>query len=73
MISTSKRDGGFARQLRLLRERSGLSLRQLADRSGVRWNTIWRLEKGQHATPDWRTLCRLADALGVGIEQLRAD
>ena len=51
-------------RLKELRREQVLSLRELEERSGVSYNTIWRLEDGrQGAHP--RTLRKLADALGV--------
>jgi transcriptional regulator with XRE-family HTH domain len=46
-----------------------LSLRELEEKSGVSYNTIWRLEDGrQGAHP--RTIRKLADALGVQPSEL---
>ena len=49
-------------RLKELRRDRVLSLRELEERSGVSYNTIWRLEDGrQGAHP--RTVRKLADAL----------
>ncbi len=51
-------------RLRELRRQRVLSLRELEERSGVSYNTIWRIEDGrQGAQP--RTIRKLAEALGV--------
>lgn len=51
-------------RLKELRRERVLSLRELEEKSGVSYNTIWRLEDGrQGAHP--RTLRKLAAALGV--------
>ena len=56
-------------QLKRLRQQQALSLRDLARRSGVAYDTINRLELGkQDAQP--RTIRRLADALGVQPKEL---
>ncbi len=56
-------------QLKRLRQEQALSLRDLARRSGVAYDTINRLELGkQDAQP--RTIRRLADALGVEPKEL---
>ncbi len=56
-------------QLKRLRQEQALSLRDLARRSGVAYDTINRLELGkQDAQP--RTIRRLAEALGVGPKAL---
>jgi len=57
------------KRLKELRRERVLSLRELEERSGVSYNTIWRLEDGrQGAHP--RTIRRLAEALGVEPGQL---
>ena len=51
-------------RLKELRRERVLSLRELEAKSGVSYNTIWRLEDGrQGAHP--RTIRKLAEALGV--------
>ena len=56
-------------QLKRLRQEQALSLRDLAQRSGVAYDTINRLELGkQDAQP--RTIRRLAEALGVQPKEL---
>jgi len=56
-------------RLKELRRERVLSLRELEERSGVSYNTIWRLEDGrQGAHP--RTIRRLAEALGVEAREL---
>jgi transcriptional regulator with XRE-family HTH domain len=56
-------------RLKELRREQVLSLRELEDRSGVSYNTIWRIEDGrQGAHP--RTVRKLADALGVKPSEL---
>jgi transcriptional regulator with XRE-family HTH domain len=55
--------------LKELRRERVLSLRELEERSGVSYNTIWRIEDGrQGAHP--RTIRKLADALGVDPSEL---
>ena len=56
-------------RLRELREEQVLSLRELEERSGVSYSTIWRIEDGrQGAHP--RTVRKLAAALGVPPSEL---
>jgi transcriptional regulator with XRE-family HTH domain len=56
-------------RLRELRKHRVLSMRELEERSGVSYNTIWRLEAGrQGAQP--RTIRRLSEALGVEPHEL---
>ena len=56
-------------RLKELRREQVLSLRDLEERSGVSYNTIWRIEDGrQGAHP--RTVRKLAEALGVKPSEL---
>jgi transcriptional regulator with XRE-family HTH domain len=56
-------------RLRELRRERVLSLRELEEKSGISYNTIWRLEDGrQGAHP--RTIRKLAEALGVDAKEL---
>jgi transcriptional regulator with XRE-family HTH domain len=56
-------------RLKELRRERVLSLRELEEKSGVSYNTIWRLEDGrQGAHP--RTIRKLADAMGVEPKEL---
>jgi transcriptional regulator with XRE-family HTH domain len=56
-------------RLRELRRQRVLSMRELEDRSGVSYNTIWRLENGLTGAHP-RTLRRLAEVLGVDPSEL---
>ena len=56
-------------RLKELRKERVLSLRELEEKSGVSYNTIWRIEDGrQGAHP--RTIRKLANALGVEPREL---
>ncbi len=56
-------------KLRELRHRRVLTLHELGERSGVAYNTIWRLENGKSGAQP-RTIRKLAAALGVEPEEL---
>lgn len=60
----------IARNLRVARARTGLSQKELAKRSGVCETTISFLESGKHEMIRMSTLQKLADVLGVPIEEL---
>jgi DNA-binding phage protein len=54
--------------LRAERERQGLSLADVAERSGMDRAAIHKLEIGLNANPTYATLTRYASALGTRIE-----
>ena len=57
------------KRLRALRRQRVLTLRELEERSGVAYNTIWHLENGKRGAQP-RTIRKLAGALGVAPEDL---
>jgi transcriptional regulator with XRE-family HTH domain len=56
-------------RLKELRRERVLSLRELEEKSGVSYNTIWRIEDGRHGAHP-RTVRKLAEALGVDPKEL---
>jgi len=60
----------FAVRLCQLRVERGLTQAELARGAAVGQAMISLLEKGDRQ-PTWSTVCRLAEALGVGIEEFR--
>jgi transcriptional regulator with XRE-family HTH domain len=56
-------------RLKALRQQRVLTLRELEERSGVAYNTIWHLENGKRGAQP-RTLRKLARALDVEPEEL---
>lgn len=58
------------RKLRRIREKKALSLRKLAQLSGVDYSTISKIETGESRSPRLDTLVRLAQALGVDMSEL---
>lgn len=56
---------GLARELRRRRAELGLTIRALADRTGLGHNTVWKAEHG--TVPDAPTLAALLAALGCDL------
>ncbi len=59
----------LGRNVRRLRLRRNLTLEALAERAAVAKGTVIAVEQAR-ANPNIATLCRLADALGVGVDSL---
>lgn len=69
MLDRREALGRFGRNLRRARRRAGLSQAALAGRAGIGRSSVGRLEAGASECK-FLTAMRLADALGVGIEDL---
>lgn len=51
-----------------LREKTGESLQEVADKVGVSKAHVWELEKGRSKNPSFDLVCKLADHFGVNID-----
>jgi transcriptional regulator with XRE-family HTH domain len=58
--------------LGVIRKRRGLSLRKLAERSGVHYVSLAKIEAGK-LDPRLSTLRKLAQALGVTLSELAGE
>jgi transcriptional regulator with XRE-family HTH domain len=57
--------------IREIRNKKKLSLRALGELSGVPWNTIARIERGEHESPEWKTLQKIFAALDLELAPRR--
>lgn len=57
-------------KIREMRERKNMTQVELATRSGVSRTTISNLENGVESVTTTKTLSKLAQALGVNVEEL---
>lgn len=62
----------FAQKLATLRAKKGLTQRELGAMVGIAWSMISKYESGQ-SLPRLKVLMRLAEALGVTVDELRAS
>lgn len=60
----------FGERLKRIREQRGFTLKQLADQSGVQYETIYRVERGTHHEPRVTIAAKLARTLGVSLDLL---
>jgi len=67
---TATRPPTFADRLHQLRTAAGLSSYDLARKAQMRFRQITALESGM-TEPSFEVACRLADALGVGLDAFR--
>lgn len=62
----------FARRLKELREKAGLSQKALAEKAGLALSAIGHLEQGLRM-PAWETVRDLARALGVSCSAFEVE
>jgi transcriptional regulator with XRE-family HTH domain len=60
----------FGELLKLARELKKMSLRDLEAKSGVSNAVISQIESGTVKNPGFRTVAKLADALGLSLKRL---
>ena len=60
----------FGRRVEKMRTQRRLSTQDLADRAGMTYQSIWRIERGQHKEPGLFTAARLAYALQCSLDYL---
>jgi transcriptional regulator with XRE-family HTH domain len=63
---------GHALGLVVQQAREGRTSEQLARDAGVHLDVVRRIESGRVASPGFFLVVRLADALGVGLDDLRS-
>jgi len=68
-IDTSTYSGRFAERLRILREKTGLTVEELAEKTGVSIATLYSWENASRS-PVNDDMLKVADALGVSIRSL---
>lgn len=62
----------FAKRLKVLRERKGLSYEILADEIGSTKSLLWRYENGK-SEPGLSTLIKIADYFGVTLDWIAGN
>jgi transcriptional regulator with XRE-family HTH domain len=60
----------FGQRLKAIREARGWSLGELAERAGVPYETVYRVERGLHQEPRVSIAAKLARTLGVSLDVL---
>ncbi len=68
-IDTSTYEGRFAARLKMLREKAGLSVDELAEKSGIPKRTLFNWESMERS-PSINQFPQLSAALGVTIRTL---
>ncbi len=57
-------------RLRQLRKKAGWSQQKLAEKAGLSYNVITKIEQGVAKRPSIQTMMKLADAFGISLDDL---
>jgi transcriptional regulator with XRE-family HTH domain len=60
----------LAKRLKEFRKQKGWTQQKLAEKTGLSFNTITKIEQGIGDSPTLKTLIKLAESLGVGLDEL---
>ena len=60
----------IGKKIKEYRKNKEWTQQKLAEKSGLSFNTITRIEQGIGNSPTLKTLVKLADALEVGLDEL---
>jgi transcriptional regulator with XRE-family HTH domain len=60
----------LAKRVKECRNKKGWTQQKLAEKTGLSFNTITKIEQAIGNSPTLKTLVKLADALGVGLDEL---
>ncbi len=65
-----KNGKAFGKRVALKREERGWTTQDLVKETGISYQSLWRIERGQHKEPGVFTAARIAKALGVSLDYL---
>jgi transcriptional regulator with XRE-family HTH domain len=60
----------LAKRMKEFRNQKSWSQQKLAEKTGLSFNTITKIEQGVGNSPTLKTLLKLADAFGIGLDEL---
>ena len=60
----------FAERLKQLRKKSGWSQQKLAEKAGLSYNVITKIEQGAAKNPNIQTIIKLANAFKISLDEL---
>lgn len=60
----------LSKRLKELRKKKSWSQQKLAEKSGLSYNTITKIEQGVATMPTIQTMTKIADALEISLDEL---
>ena len=70
ILTVSQGKNMLTKDIKILRNKHGLSQEQLARKAEVTYSTLVKIESGSNDNPTIKTVMKIADALGVTIDKL---
>ena len=60
----------LSKKIKELRNKAGWSQQKLAEKAGLSYNVITKIEQGAAKNPNIQTMIKLADAFDISIDEL---
>jgi len=60
----------LTKRLKELRKKAGWSQQKLAEKAGLSYNTITKIEQGSATMPTIQTMIKIADAFQISLDEL---
>jgi len=60
----------LSKRVKEYRKQKGLTQQKLAEKTGLSFNTITKIEQGIGDSPTLKTLLKLSEALEIGLDEL---
>lgn len=60
----------FSKKIKELRGRTGWSQQRLAEKAGLSYNAITKIEQGAAKRPTIQTMIKIADAFEISLDEL---
>jgi len=60
----------LSKKLKELRKKAGWSQQKLAEKAGLSYNAITKIEQGAAKQPTIQTIMKIADAFGVSLDEV---
>jgi len=60
----------YEKKIKQLRKRAGWSQQKLAEKAGLSYNVITKIEQGVAKNPNIKTMIKLAEAFQISLDEL---
>lgn len=60
----------LSKRIKELRKKAGWSQQKLAEKAGLSYNAVTKIEQGAAKQPTIQTMVKIADAFGISLDKL---